>query len=267
MPDRPAIPAHITREILIESGHRCAVCGANCPLERAHIIPWHKSKEHKAEDLICLCASCHERADLEQWGEATLREYKKKPWILRQDNKILAGGKTKLQLTIDMELEQFDEVQQRLLRFGIAGFLGISPEHVQILSAKKANSIHVVIELPGKYAAIFRTAYRKKDWRLKKYLAPFVLHQVIYAKHAKKRSRKQSRKTAPKNDPLISIYDAAKLLNLTVGKVRNLVRLRLLTGLKRRGKWYFKVKDIENLREQLNLGKLIAGAQGSQRID
>jgi formylglycine-generating enzyme required for sulfatase activity len=84
MPSRPSIPADMTRQILIESGHRCAVCGAHCPLERAHIIPWHKSKEHKAEDLICLCASCHERADLEEWGENTLREYKRTPWVLRQ---------------------------------------------------------------------------------------------------------------------------------------------------------------------------------------
>src|ERR1700730_2195984 len=81
---RPAIPADIVRAILFESGHRCAVCGASCPLERAHIIPWHKSKVHKAQDLICLCASCHERADLEKWGEKALREYKKRPWVLRQ---------------------------------------------------------------------------------------------------------------------------------------------------------------------------------------
>ncbi|HZT61324.1 MAG TPA: HNH endonuclease [Pyrinomonadaceae bacterium] len=84
MPNRPSIPAEIKRQIFIESGHKCAVCGTDCPLERAHIIPWHKSKEHKAEDLICLCANCHARADKEDWGEKTLREYKQKPWILRQ---------------------------------------------------------------------------------------------------------------------------------------------------------------------------------------
>jgi formylglycine-generating enzyme required for sulfatase activity len=84
VPDRPAIPADITRQILWESGHRCAVCGTPCPLERAHIVPWHKSKEHKAEDLICLCANCHERADKEKWGEKALRKYKETPWVLRQ---------------------------------------------------------------------------------------------------------------------------------------------------------------------------------------
>jgi len=87
MSTRPAIPAEIEREILIESGHRCAVCGASIPLERAHIIPWHKSREHKAEDLICLCASCHERADKEDWGEKILREYKRRPWVIRQYEK------------------------------------------------------------------------------------------------------------------------------------------------------------------------------------
>jgi hypothetical protein len=87
MPNRPSIPAEIVRQILIESGHRCAVCGAGCPLERAHIVSWHKSKEHRVEDLICLCANCHERADQEKWGERTLREYKRRPWILRQNER------------------------------------------------------------------------------------------------------------------------------------------------------------------------------------
>jgi hypothetical protein len=83
MSNRPAIPADIQRQILWESGHRCAVCGTPCPLEQAHIIPWHRSREHKVEDLICLCANCHARADKEQWGEKTLREYKEKPWVSR----------------------------------------------------------------------------------------------------------------------------------------------------------------------------------------
>ena len=84
MSDRPSIPAEIERKILIECGHRCAVCGTSIPLELAHIIPWHKSREHKAEDLICLCANCHELADKEKWGEKTLREYKQRPWVIRQ---------------------------------------------------------------------------------------------------------------------------------------------------------------------------------------
>jgi len=84
MADRPRIPADISREVFVEAGHRCAACGESIPLERAHIIPWHKSKEHKAEDLVCLCANCHARADAEKWGEKTLREYKQRPWVSRR---------------------------------------------------------------------------------------------------------------------------------------------------------------------------------------
>jgi hypothetical protein len=89
MPNRPAIPADVKRAVLIESGYRCAVCGEPRPLERAHIIPWHKTKSHKAEDLICLCSSCHERADIEKWGEKALRQIKATPWILRQRNNVV----------------------------------------------------------------------------------------------------------------------------------------------------------------------------------
>lgn len=81
---RQRIPAEIERAVLTESGHRCAVCGESCPLERAHIIPWHRSKAHLAADLVCLCANCHARADLEKWGELTLRTYKLNPWVLRK---------------------------------------------------------------------------------------------------------------------------------------------------------------------------------------
>jgi len=83
MVGRTSIPTEIEREILVECGHRCAVCGSPLSLELARIIHWHKSREHKAEDLICLCASCHEQADKENWGERTLKEYKQNPWVIR----------------------------------------------------------------------------------------------------------------------------------------------------------------------------------------
>jgi len=57
MGNRTSIPAEIERKILVECGHRCAVCGARTPLEFAHIRPWGKSKEHRVENLICLCAN------------------------------------------------------------------------------------------------------------------------------------------------------------------------------------------------------------------
>jgi tetratricopeptide (TPR) repeat protein len=81
--NRPRIPADVERKVLIEAGHRCAVCGAELPLERAHIIAWIRSKDHSAANLLCLCANCHGRADTEKWGEETLRQYKQRPWVIR----------------------------------------------------------------------------------------------------------------------------------------------------------------------------------------
>src|SRR6185436_15630914 len=81
--NRPRIPADVERQVLIEAGHRCAVCGAELPLERAHIIAWSRSKDHSIGNLLCLCANCHGRADTESWGEETLRQYKQRPWVIR----------------------------------------------------------------------------------------------------------------------------------------------------------------------------------------
>lgn len=176
MPDRPAIPADITREILIEAGHRCAVCGAGCPLERAHIVPWHKSREHKAEDLICLCASCHERADLEDWGAKTLREYKQNPWILRQyKSEEAISAKSKIEITLAVELSDFDERNQRLFQYAIAAFLNVAPSNVRIVSVEESNSIKVILELPSESAEKLAEAAQRDDAELKAYLRPFGL--------------------------------------------------------------------------------------------
>jgi HNH endonuclease len=99
---RPKIPAGIQRQILTESGHRCAVCGEPLPLDRAHIIPWRQSKEHKVEDLVCLCANCHRRADVEDWGQRVLREYKKRPWVLRRFEANPVSSSARLRLSVDV---------------------------------------------------------------------------------------------------------------------------------------------------------------------
>lgn len=177
MTNRPAIPAYIERQILLECGHRCAVCGSPLPLERAHIIPWCTSKEHKAEDLICLCANCHERADKENWGEKTLREYKKRPWVMRQYGTEDSILETTTTATITLEIEElpdFDERYQRLLQYGIAAFLDIPPNAVRIMSVKKA-SLKITVELPREAAKNLLDAYKERDAELYKYLDPLWL--------------------------------------------------------------------------------------------
>src|SRR5437667_7996935 len=95
MPNRPAIPIEISRQIMIEPGHRCAICGTPCPLERAHIVPWNQTNDHNPENLICLCANCHELADKEPWDRKTLKEYKQHPWVTRQFGRQLPEARSK----------------------------------------------------------------------------------------------------------------------------------------------------------------------------
>lgn len=176
---RPKIRAEIEREILFECGHRCAVCGTPLPLERAHIIPWRITKEHKLEDLICLCANCHQQSDQEKWGEKTLRKYKQNPWVLRQyrDANNILSPTSKVKLEIDIELSHFDENNQRWLQYAIAAFLNISPYAIQITSIEESHSIKVSIELPEENSWKLSIAYKQSDTDLTRHLAPLVLIQ------------------------------------------------------------------------------------------
>jgi len=135
MPNRPAIPASTQRAILIESGHRCAVCGDGCPLERAHIVPWRSTKDHTPENLICLCANCHERADRENWGEDALRQYKLNPWVrtryVKRDE--TPSSEKTVVIRIDPEHGEVDEQQlEAYVQMAVAAFLRIPPLSVRI---------------------------------------------------------------------------------------------------------------------------------------
>lgn len=166
MPDRPSIPADVQREIFIESGHRCAICGARFPLERAHIVSWSKSKSHKAENLICLCAGCHESMDKGDFDQKTLKEYKRRPWVNRQHEAVRQDiqSTTEVELTIKMEISQFDERQKLWLRHGLADFLKISSEDIEITEVRE-GSVKVTVEIPKESSDVLLTAYKSGDIR------------------------------------------------------------------------------------------------------
>jgi type I restriction enzyme, R subunit len=135
MSRRPAIPAEIRREVAIESGHRCAVCGASGSLEFAHIIPWHRCKRHTPENLICLCANCHQRADSERWGEKTLRFYKENPAIRRYlAAELRDTADEEITLQVKLKVEDFRERDGLIVRFTLADAFKISPEGVQVIA-------------------------------------------------------------------------------------------------------------------------------------
>lgn len=139
MARRRAIPLDTQRQILIESGHRCAVCGTPDPTELAHINPWSKSQDDRPENLICLCANCHERADRKPWSEKELRAYKAKPRISRQSEP--AGGlpeaTTQVEVIIKIRRKELEPNEERLLHFALAGLLDIPPSSIAIAFARK----------------------------------------------------------------------------------------------------------------------------------
>jgi hypothetical protein len=74
---RPAIPAAMRREVLVEAGHRCAIPTCRSyPVDIAHIDPWSKVQTHEAHNLIVLCANCHRRYDNGDIDRQSMLAYK-----------------------------------------------------------------------------------------------------------------------------------------------------------------------------------------------
>jgi hypothetical protein len=65
--------------VLIEAGHRCAIptCRAH-PVEIEHIDDWAKVREHRFDNLIALCPTCHARKGNgpDQIDRQSLKTYK-----------------------------------------------------------------------------------------------------------------------------------------------------------------------------------------------
>jgi hypothetical protein len=172
--DRQPIPADIQRAVLIEAGHRCAVCGESCPLERAHIVPWSVVRSHCVENLICLCPNYHERADREKWGQRTLEYYKRHPWVMRRTTPNGdTTGRCGVTLRInDLDLPHFDSRNRRMFIHSIAGFLGIAPESIEIVEAED-GSVIVTVELAKSDARRLLEAIEAKDEMLTELLDIF----------------------------------------------------------------------------------------------
>lgn len=92
MYNQAAIPTNIKEVVLIECGHKCTVCGAGCSLEMAFFVLWRQTRVVGAEDVICLCATCHEASRQESWSEEKFREHKSWPWIKRVAARAPGGG-------------------------------------------------------------------------------------------------------------------------------------------------------------------------------
>lgn len=171
MPDRPAIAIDIQREVLFESRHRCAVCCEPTPLERAHVRPWNKSHDHSVENLIALCANCHERADTEKWGEAYLKRYKKQPCALAANAMppMLPEQKAIVDLIVGLSPDAMTDHQRLRLASMVAAYAGVQFTSVSVVSVSPANSARVRLELPNEAADALLEGLRAGDPLMKEF--------------------------------------------------------------------------------------------------
>ena len=75
---RPRVPAATQRAVRVEAGHRCAIptCRQTSGLQIHHIRDWAKTADHSFENLILLCAVCHDRATRGEIDRKAMLAYK-----------------------------------------------------------------------------------------------------------------------------------------------------------------------------------------------
>ncbi len=75
-----SIPGPLRREVRQASLFGCSSCG--CPIiEYHHIIPFAQVQEHRFENLVALCPTCHQRADEGgQWSQELVHQVKANPY-------------------------------------------------------------------------------------------------------------------------------------------------------------------------------------------
>ena len=172
MGSRPAIPIEIQREVLFQVRHRCAVCCEPTPLEKAHIIPWRETQDHSEENLIALCANCHERADKEKWGEDYLRRYKQNPCALAANAMppLTAEQKAMVDLIAAVNPDRMTESQRTRLVSMVAAYAGVEFSSLRIVAIEQTNSSRIRLEMPRNGAEALIAGFQAQDPRLASFL-------------------------------------------------------------------------------------------------
>jgi len=172
MSNRPKIPEETKRIVLFAARNHCSVCGARQSIEIAHIIPWHKSKNHDSENLIALCANCHATADKEKWAPALLRKYREHPFVLssRDQRPISAEKNALVSLIVDMTPDELTDGERERLIGMFAAYVGVRLQEIEIISSEPWNSIRIKLLLPESAAEKLCFGFKQGDEILKSLL-------------------------------------------------------------------------------------------------
>ncbi len=177
MSDRPAIPIDIQRDLLFECRYRCACDCEPVSLEKAHIIPWSKSKDHSAPNLVVLCANCHTRSHVENWPESQLRRFKERPCALERDRMPVVSGEQKAMVDLIVSTNVDSMTDRQRLRFAMiaAAYAGVEFREVSVVAVAPTNSSLVRVEMPRSAAERLILGFQSEDPRLASFLNEFAV--------------------------------------------------------------------------------------------
>ena len=175
MSDRPAIPIEVSEEVLFEARYCCAVCCAPIAVERCHIVPWSTCKDHRAENLVVLCANCHTRSHSEKWPQSRLKRVNEHPCALERDRmpRMSPEQRVLVEAILSCDPEMLNErARLRFLKM-LASYLEIDINDMSIVTIEPCNSTRIVIELPETAGRKLEAGVYQQDSRLREILSSF----------------------------------------------------------------------------------------------
>ena len=142
---QPPVPPNIKRQLLLETGYRCAICGERFPLEFHHIVPFAEVREHLPGRMIVLCANCHRQAHDCAWEEEVLTNCKRTPWTAWAFRNLDLGPPVTITRPLAISPAFCEPHSARLYEAALAARLGVPPAAVHAEANLTARQLRVQV--------------------------------------------------------------------------------------------------------------------------
>lgn len=153
------------------------MCGFGLSIELAHIIPWRKTQDHSPQNLIALCATCHEMADKQKWNSKDFEAYKNEPWALRANvgKPASAPQKAMVDFILSRDATDMGDFQRVQLVQMVAAYAGVMIADVKLVAVAPSASSLIRLELPRDAAERLVLGFQSQDPRLISFLDEFAV--------------------------------------------------------------------------------------------
>lgn len=71
-------PVAVRRALLVEAGHRCAICEDSAPAQFHHIVEFNRLGHHDRRHMIAICGTCHHKCTIGMIDRRSQEQYKEK---------------------------------------------------------------------------------------------------------------------------------------------------------------------------------------------